>query len=861
MAIDYAEKLNLGKAKLVGVEAEGQTNDATLTLYWDRIPKTELEAAANWEETNRNTLTSPTIEYKDFAGTWRSHTVRHYMGDAGGVIEHEFRYGYIESLDDDGSIDWSEARVGGMQVYPLENTTDVSGIADTQSDNNETHLFIKWENVARSAESSIVSFLANFNPVDNVVAEGTSYGSGWHPIAISSDESENDPSAITITLHLAAPQYTIEGFINSSTPTERTRTYLFGVPKNKAQGILNAWKAGDEGRSGTVSSYSNGLVNLVLTSKSSSSENLTISDININCDTKRTYRFAWGYTKTEIGAWVDSHKAAAAGLTRTVSIQMREDGLYDGIITEDVFGPHAVPATPDFTVDLTTGTKIVKTVNRGFNVRITEIDSIKATYEDNPAVGETRDLQLGRQDDCSFDYTGVIVVVASEISDTEAIAKSGAEGLQLDTSTGIRATAAELTSAISTHSPSAIGETFRVNISPRDDETFDYNILKVTEQIGLEDSGSVTPASGINYSAYSGKSLTPTQLSTFFGTLSGGARKSFNINIGANPDGSFNYSVVETEVEEGDDTFNVGSSYEAIQSQIGSNKDSGPSDPTPTAGETYTINANFNQDGTINYEYVKRAVSEVSASVGGGTLTESVTWEDYKGDLDGADNTSPAQGTSYQFDITAQRDGSTDYKKLTITANGQTSASCTLQKLVPKYTADGYTDTAQVFERETAIPDFANIGGAANFTYGYIQALTMNSDGTYSGVAVGREYDDTGGIVDFLGIANTSITLVDDSYHTISSKMSEDDYFSVIRIRSYYTVSDGFTDMWSAASTSIADGILGKSTINLTSILGNAAWHWRKVVLDTTAGNEANGFDAPVKVTGETMTNLMDIPS
>jgi len=144
----YDNLLSLSRAKVLETESDGQSNDSEVTLFWDELPINQLQAAAEWTETNRSTMEDFTAAYKEFAGVWRnSKIVTKPDRDArGGVLFFTLAYGYADSLDDaearmesalgvnaDNTLQFTRyyPNIDPSQVVPLVKTTkDTSIVTD-----------------------------------------------------------------------------------------------------------------------------------------------------------------------------------------------------------------------------------------------------------------------------------------------------------------------------------------------------------------------------------------------------------------------------------------------------------------------------------------------------------------------------------------------------------------------------------------------------------------------------------------------------------------------------------------------------------------------------------------------------------
>jgi len=441
---DPASLLALEKAHVVAGGHVGVLADPSVTLRW-KVALGAIEECRAWLAAERRILTDFSCETKSYDGVWRTVGVvtSNIAGEIRqfGHIEHTLAKGWITTLlTKEGEVDWTNARWGAGRALP-GNSKDADGVAGTASDDPEHHITIEFPFCDPTLANSLAAQFTQ-SSYSAVAVSGVEQSGTWHRI-YSTWRIERDGSA-TVIFQLAKPQYTLEAYRDFGTAEAKEVFYLWGVPKDISQTILDAWKS-EPGRSATASYGGEGLVDLVLISKPDSPLNLSTDPIKATCDSEVTYHFAWGYTEAQLGVFLAAHGGATqhngdsgaldwSGRTRVIRVSTRGDGLFDAVVEE-----RHVEFDEDkhvFSIALVSGTTVVRTVERGWNAPMSRLDSLKATYE-TAAIGTITRFEVTRSDDCTFDYVGEVVVEddASVEFRLTPIA-SGGVGLTVVTATG-----------------------------------------------------------------------------------------------------------------------------------------------------------------------------------------------------------------------------------------------------------------------------------------------------------------------------------------------------------------------------------------------------------------------------------------
>ena len=302
---------------------------------------------------------------------------------------------------------WSEARIVS-QHRADSNATSVSGVTGSASDNPQRYFVLEFPNcdngyvstIAASADATYTTF----------TAEGTTITGAFHTL-IRSGKKGDDGSG-TVTLVLAEPQFTLTGFSDYLGSNSKSVHYLNEVPQTIAQTIIDAWKTG-EGRTGQMRSYNNEskTVDLALWSYDGTAPNLTVSSFKEHCDTATSMYFAWRYTETQVASFFASHSAPSnmTGVTRKVQVNERGDGFFDVTIFETTVTYDEAKHIVLFDV-LGSAAFVIKKSEWGWNLPMDTLTALETKY--NAATlgdGYVTDFKVKRNDNCTFDFEGLIV--------------------------------------------------------------------------------------------------------------------------------------------------------------------------------------------------------------------------------------------------------------------------------------------------------------------------------------------------------------------------------------------------------------------------------------------------------------------
>jgi hypothetical protein len=251
--------------------------DAEITRYWDEIQPDEAHQLVRYLElyasaknnTQQQYVVEPIINGEVKPGVWRQ--VRVYVDMRGEVatVVQVLRKGWRTTLLNGGNLDFSEARI--IKMRELEgNDQSVADVDETTSDDEEKYLMVRFPNLAVTHSRAIMAQLRDVVLVENFTIRGETFTEEYRKVYASADIEQSDGSMFVDVL-FAQSQFTI----NSYTTWGKAAglfgglvSYLWGVPKELTQTIVDDYKALGPGRSASVSyNVSQGLVDIVLQSK------------------------------------------------------------------------------------------------------------------------------------------------------------------------------------------------------------------------------------------------------------------------------------------------------------------------------------------------------------------------------------------------------------------------------------------------------------------------------------------------------------------------------------------------------------------------------------------------------------------
>ena len=770
--INFANLLPFSKAKTQKESTPGLTNDGDLVIYWDNLPKITLEDAADWVITNRVTVADFTVEYRKYDGTWRTVSVTsQYDPQKGGVIVHQLRYGYITSLVTGGAIDWTEARLApdmGTRDLPAGTCT-----VDPGGTTQENYLVAQWVNVSPSHVQTIVATILalNADTAFNPVIKGQTYPTTYHRINCISKIVE-DGSAV-ITLFLGRPEYCLQGFKTWLTQRREDITYHWNVPKTLAQAVLDAEKG--VGKTALASyNQSQGLVDIVVTTKDFTGYSLLGLRLRENCDSNLYKDFYWGVSNPSVYT-LPAGSSITSGDTYEMVVDNQQDGTYDvGII----FHHTKLRTYP-------TRSHITSTLDTIYEYK--QWGAPGATYMtdiDNPPQGYVYEQSFTPREDCTRDITLVTDLSKEHIIPFEELRsafKSG-DGILYKNSRTIP------------DLPDVTGTgVYQFQLSINRDGTYDgTEIYRKGNTSGMatfdsNDSLLKTEESTI-YKSFPSMIVKPAE------AVQG---EIIDVHNSITEEGLYDGGVItRTSVS---DTFRMKarrSGFKQSDGIIYMNGSTIPNIPDVSGSGVYVLNVDENQDGTYNSHLMYTAGSNagiVSFASQNAVLQEedSIIYKDAQNKVDAA---SSSIGAVYGARNSITEDGTYDASLV------YTQSKPGLYEFTSQHTP--------IFEEITQLykNNLTPIGGASS-AQGKIYAVrqSMNVDGTYDGASTCRDFG-SGLTIAFPSMQSKLLYHDDNLYfHSANRLSAPNDAVGLIYVASNSIQEDGTYDGTIEARASISD--------------------------------------------------------
>ena len=807
---DAEQLLDLSKAHVVEGGSIGLDKNRLVTLRWD-VSLGAGETCRRWLESNRRTLSDFTAEQKSYEGKWRTLKVTTETGRSkqreNVIVEHTLAYGLITKLVTAGSVDWSESTWALESRILLGNTTDADSEESTDTDVPQKHLYIRFPFIdPRKVHEIAASFSAT--TYTTPIVDGEEVSGTFHRIAVNI--RKEDDGTCSLILYLADPQYTLAAYRDYKTTQHRGVYYLWGVPRDIAQSILDDWKTENDdatdrtGASASASERSDGLVDLVLISEPLFKENLSTDPIPVACDTSIVYHFAWGYSKTELGVFLAAHSGTlGSGLTREVQVNHRSDGTFDATIVE-----RTLTYDEDkhlFTVSTVSGTGITRSKSYGWNLPMSVLETIKAVYE-SPAEGKTSSFDVRREDDCTFDYVAEIIFTSAIQRDMET---AGTGGVQEKVISGRNLHDSDLTALEATLTPAA-RKRVQMDVQVQQDDTSNVTVKETTVQ---EVTGESTDdGNGILTVGSVGRNVDLVDLADI---VTSAARKRHSISLSANDDGTFNYAVTEQTLKESEESStSTGSAGIDTVGTVGRNVAAASlaGIVARAARKRHSLSLSANDDGTFNYVVVEQIVELVegaSTDTGDGIITVGSVGRN----VDVSSLTNLIQSAArkrHSINISANDDGTFNYsvteqtlqeieESSTSTGSVGINTTGTVGRNVDADALAGIVTRAARKRHSLSIS--ANDDGTFNFTVieQTVEEVTGEStdigDGILTTAATGRNVDE----VDLVGIVTSAAR----KRHSVSLSANDDGTFN-------YTVTE--QELKASTESSTSSGSVGVDT-------------------------------------------------
>jgi len=395
---------------------------------------------------------------------------------------------------------------------------------------------------------------------------------------------------------------------------------------------------GDEGadtqpitRRLSISERGDGLFNAIIEERKFDNNTPTAPDytITLPVGTKRTVQkdYGWNFKSSEISA--DAIKqlydttVAAVGTSVDFQVTREDDCSFDYVAQIVVVTAHEDTLEAD---DDDAGHGIRTKALAGRGLTTADLDSLESSL-----VGGARkrhQVRLDLNDDETADYT----VIESEVQKAQDTLSSGSDGEAVTAFSGRNVDAADL-DAIATLA-SGIRKGVRISLDCNDDGTFNYGATLVERQeveetaYSYDDAGNGTTLSeddGVGIKIHTGRNVDPGDLQTVIADLSA-ARVRLQVGLTSNDDGSLNYTVEETHVQEAEHTINSGTSGIGVTVYAGKNMDAADiTGLTSAARQRVSLQLSPNDDGTYDWTGVKQTLQKAQGALDAGASGEVVT--------------------------------------------------------------------------------------------------------------------------------------------------------------------------------------------------------------------------------------------
>lgn len=396
---DFSQLLDFRVAQIQQSTHAGQYPDDQVELLFT-LPYGAAQEAKDWIYENRHVVQDVELPTKLLKGVWRTVSVStRPIQDRNGVNGHQLVWVLAEGFYKE--IDWESARLFSDK-QTLGNAVSVPSVPQATTNDPGLDLLIEFPYCdPRHITLMIQSLRNSHNTNADIVVRGQTYQAPWHLIAAQT-RRENDGTH-TIVARYSRSKYVLKGYRDSQTSVATLQYYVWNVPKEVAQQIIDDWKASAGPTATATASYHENqeLVDLVLALRDpAAKENLTTAPIITSCTSHVVFHFAWGYTKAELDLFYQSHSGplGPGWIRRINEPRQRGDGLYDAVIEEYKSDPVV------YSVFATRGERgSGGYLERGWDVSEAMLDAVKAIAETQEE-RKAKTLEYKRNDNCSYDY-------------------------------------------------------------------------------------------------------------------------------------------------------------------------------------------------------------------------------------------------------------------------------------------------------------------------------------------------------------------------------------------------------------------------------------------------------------------------
>jgi len=280
------------------------------------------------------------------------------------------------------------------------------------------------------------------------------------------------------------------------------------------------------------------------------------------------------------------------------------------------------------------------------------------------------------------------------------------------------------------------------------------------------------------------------------------------LSVSGNNDGTINYSIRKITKQAPTGEYNVGSLSKTVILNVGKNLATLADPTTPVArGILKTLDVRHDDAGGITY--IMRTATRVEQTLVedavGGSLLHGVSKTFKVGDITQDDldaNAEVIEGTTIQWNVQLDEDGSANTVKVTTVADEYLSGALTISNLLPQYNKDGYKDSSVVFEN-VAKADLDTYFKFTGAVYGYVDSIRVHEDGTMSGKSITRTYNNTTTWVILGSPTTATYDVIEELRHTGSHAGGAKHLFT---IEVPWTYSHLVTSTWGAAVNHVDGG-------------------------------------------------------
>lgn len=501
-----------------------------------------------------------------------AYTIIRPQADDNYLLIQELRLGWIESLVNGGTVDYSEARIESVDWYNPNNPANP----------NQDYITLVWKGISPYKADSIVESLKAL-PADGWTPTVNEQPLIAHHRLLVRSAEEQDGSA-SIRILLANSTLTFETYSAWQTDRQTNVTNHFNVPTDMVLALVEAEKA--KGVSVRVGGPDQrGLHDVIVEQSNPNQPSINRATQNA-CSFNVFSEYRFGVAEADI-----PNATSEKGTIQTIRIQSRGDGLYDVVIETRKTTETNIS---EYTAESSAGRDVKRSERRGY----TGTDSSR-----NAAQGEITRVSISINQDCSKDAVTETIISKEQSGEDRRYTKNSDV-------TGTLTTNKKILPSPPTAQP---GQTITYQKRPNIDGTFDVT-QRIDVSPSLDNYEQVATQNRTNNSKGSendrAKKITPSK--------SPAAGETIRFRSKQNEDDT--YSWTET-IEISPRLVN----YEKINTPLRQSKGTGvENDRTqqttpktkPTAGQTVRFRSRQNDDNTYSWnEVVESAINDQESEV------------------------------------------------------------------------------------------------------------------------------------------------------------------------------------------------------------------------------------------------------